>query len=188
MLIKYAIDNDPNNVDIREQQNDLCNNSHLPVSNYVNLVAIDEAGRVMVIEDLTTNGGWGCWHLISSGLTEKDNPMAVGQHKLLLTTGYSSANWLYLGSFALDVNNPEAAEHFLVAQNVTCVHTLHQSSSQTCAVKWISQRQLRYALLDGRLGSMRDALTATMALLTLLPNLPKPLSNISDSHPLDYRR
>jgi len=161
------------NINMAEQQFFPCWHSHIPTSNYVNLVAFDETGQVMIIEDLTANSAWGSWHFLGSLLNNKENPLTVSQHKLLSVTGYSSSNWSYLGSFMLDTKYPEATGHFFAARDVKLIKPNHSADPQTCLVKWISPRQLKYALLDGRIGIMSYAFTAAMALL-MLPQLPLP--------------
>ena len=34
-----------------------------------------------------------------------------------------------------------------------------------CCIKWVSRKDLKYALLDGRIGVMSYAMTASLALL-----------------------
>ncbi len=166
--LKRAVHKDlPFDTNMTEQQIFTCWHSQTPTSNYVNLAVFDDVGRIMVIEDLTANNAWGSWHFISSLLDDKDNPLIISQQKLLSVTGYGSNNWSYLGSFMLDINHPEATGHFFAVRDVRLIKPSQYADSKTCAIKWISPRQLKYALLDGRIGIMSYAFTAAMALLML---------------------
>jgi hypothetical protein len=71
----------------------------------------------------------------------------------------------------LNTNHPEATGHFFAARDVQLVKPPHYKKPETCIIKWISQRQLKYALLDGRIGIMSYAFTAALSLL-MLPNPP----------------
>ena len=145
-----------------------CWDDDAPTSDYITLVALNEHGQALVIEDLTANSAWGSWHLVSGLITDEESPIVTSQRRLLEMTGYRSNNWLYLGSFMLDAGQPHVAGHYFVARDAHFAnHPPHINDSQFYAVRWISQRQLKYGLLDGRIGIMNYAFTAAMALLLL---------------------
>ncbi|MEJ2750374.1 MAG: NUDIX domain-containing protein, partial [Anaerolineae bacterium] len=64
-----------------------------------------------MIEDLTANSAWGSWHLINGLLQKGENPMTAVKRKLFELTGYTSDNWLYMGSFMLDATQPDVNGH-----------------------------------------------------------------------------
>lgn len=142
-------------------------------SDYFNLVAFNRSGQILVVEDLTANSAWGSWHLINGVLKKGENPITAVKRKLLELTGYRSENWLYMGSFMLDANQPDVNGHFFSALDAEPTAKTDDFNPGTCLFKWVSPQELKYALLDGRIGVMSYAVTAALALL-LSPNTPIP--------------
>jgi hypothetical protein len=142
---------------------------------YFNLAVFDKSGRVLVIEDLTANSAWGSWHLINGLLQKGENPMTAVKRKLFELTGYTSDNWLYMGSFMLDATQPDVNGHFFSAIDAELTKEVSFFDPGTCLFKWIAPKELKYALLDGRIGVMSYAVTASLALLLLPDTLPPPL-------------
>lgn len=136
---------------------------------YFNLIAFNKSGQVLVVEDLTANSAWGSWHLIHGVLAKGENPITAVKLKLLELTGFSTNNWLYMGSFMLDTNRPNVSGHFFSALDVESTAKASAVNPGTCLFKWVSAQDLKYALLDGRIGVMSYAVTASLALL-LSPN------------------
>ncbi|MCB9423221.1 MAG: NUDIX domain-containing protein [Ardenticatenaceae bacterium] len=140
-------------------------------TDYFNLLAFNEKGQALIIEDLTANSAWGSWHLVNGVLEKGENPISAAQQKLLAFTGFQSDNWLYMGSFMLNNNKPDVNGHFFAAMGVKSTMNPHYFDSQICCIKWVSHKDLKYALIDGRIGIMSYAVTASLALL-LSPQSP----------------
>lgn len=148
-----------------------CWYSPSPDSDYFNLLAFNEKGQALIVEDLTANSAWGSWHLVNGILQKGEDPIQAVQDQLLKFTGYQSDHWLYLGSFMLNTNQPDVNGHFFAALGVKDTDHAHFFDVNTCSLKWVSRKDLKYALLDGRIGVMSYAVTASLALL-LSPNMP----------------
>lgn len=155
------------NVDLINEEGFPCWYANVPEADYINLLAFNEAGEVMIIEDLTANSAWGSWHLVSGLIKDGENPLTAVERRLLELTGYQSNNWLYLGSFMLNARYPNAAGHFFSARHVIKVSQPRINPNQMCAVRWISRQELKLALIDGRIGMVNYAVTASLALLML---------------------
>ena len=138
-------------------------------TDYFNLLAFNEKGKALVLEDLSANSAWGSWHLISGVLAKGDDPTTAAQQKLLHFTGHRSDNWLYLGSFMLNPTKPDVNGHFFAALGAQMIQEGHLFYKHDCCLQWVSRKDLKYALLDGRIGMMSYAVTTSLALL-LSPN------------------
>ena len=134
-------------------------------ADYFNLLAFNETGQALIIEDLTANSAWGSWHLVNGVLEKGEDPILAVQQKLLNFTGFHSDNWLYMGSFMLNANKPDVNGHFFAAMSVKSTTNPYYFDPQMCCIKWVSRKDLKYALLDGRIGVMSYAMTASLALL-----------------------
>lgn len=134
-------------------------------ADYFNLLAFNEKGQALIIEDLTANSAWGSWHLVNGVLEKGEDPILAAQQKLLSFTGFHSDNWLYMGSFMLNANKPDVNGHFFAALGIKSTANPRYFDPQTCCLKWVSRQELKYALLDGRIGVMSYAMTTSLALL-----------------------
>lgn len=144
-------------------------------ADYFNLLAFNEKGQALIIEDLTANSAWGSWHLVNGILDKKEDPILAVQQKLLTFTGFHSDNWLYMGSFMLKANQPDVNGHFFAAMGVKSTMNPHYFDPNACCIKWVSRKDLKYALLDGRIGIMSYAVTASLALLLSPPGPVLPI-------------
>jgi len=142
-----------------------CWYANTTATDYFNILVLNEASRAMVLEDLTAISAWGSWHLVSGLLENGENPITAAQSKLLTVTGYSSQDWVYLGSFMLNARQPDVTGHFFAAYDVKQTEPPHPDYLQSCALKWVPQNELKHALLDGRIGMMSYAVAVSMALL-----------------------
>ncbi len=142
-----------------------CWYANTAAADFFNVAALNDKGEVMIFEDLTALSAWGSWHLVNGLLKDGENPLTAAQQRLLKTAGYTSAEWLYLGSFMLNATQPNVTGHFFAAHNIQLTAQSMLVNSQTCAIRWVPPRELKYALLDGRIGIMSYAVTASLTLL-----------------------
>lgn len=146
-----------------------CWTSHSKDSDYFNLLAFNELGQGLIIEDMTANSAWGSWHLVNGDLEKGEDPIIAVQRSLLKFTGFRSENWLYMGSFMLNANKPDVNGHFFAALGAKLIANPNYIDPLVCRMKWVSRKDLKYALLDGRIGVMSYAVATSLALL-LSPN------------------
>jgi ADP-ribose pyrophosphatase YjhB (NUDIX family) len=139
-------------------------------ADYVNVLALNEAGEAMILEHGQNGGGYSSWRVIEGQVAQGEDPMTAVQRTLLEETGYQSDHWMYLCSYTItDDHQRLGVGHFFCARNARqladhyCVDL-----AQDRKLKWVSQRDLKYALLDGRISTLSYAITISMALLTVL--------------------
>jgi ADP-ribose pyrophosphatase YjhB (NUDIX family) len=135
---------------------------------FVNALAISDAGEAMIFEEGASTGGVMSWHVVGGHIEDGEDPMSAIQRALLEVAGYSSDEWLYLGSYMAEADQDMGVGHFFCARDArpACqpVSVIHQEMK----IRWVSQQDLRYALLDGRISVLSYAITISMALLTVL--------------------
>jgi 8-oxo-dGTP pyrophosphatase MutT (NUDIX family) len=135
---------------------------------YVNALALSDAGEALIFERGNL-GGMSSWQVVGGYVQEGEDPMMAVQRTLLEETGYHSENWLYLGSYMMsNGNEQETVGHFFCAQDAEEVASPKPAENHDREIRWVSQRDLRYALLDGRISVLNYAITISMALLTVL--------------------
>ena len=135
---------------------------------YVNALVLNEAGEVLVLEGYKHGRGNVCWQMIGGYLEPDEDPFTAVQRELLEETGYQTSDWSYLGSHIIDANRHVGIGHFFCAQRARQVSEVDNSDLEAYTIKWVSQADVRLALLDGRLPIMSHALTVSLALLTTL--------------------
>lgn len=140
----------------------------VPTRDFVNALAISDAGEAMIFEEGTSREGALSWHVVGSPIEDGEDPMSAIQ-RALQTTGYRSDEWLYLGSYMVTEDDQDmGVGHFFCARDTRPVCQPVTQADQEMKIRWVSQQDLRYALLDGRISVLSYAITISMALLTVL--------------------
>lgn len=132
---------------------------------YVNALVLNEAGEALILEGYKHGTGWSSWQVLGGYLEEGEDPMTAVQRELLEETGYSSDQWLYLGSYVIDANRHVGVGHFFCALNAHPVAEPNHDDLEDFELKWIPLRELKYALLDGRIAVISYAINISLALL-----------------------
>jgi hypothetical protein len=137
---------------------------------YVNALALSNSGEAMIFERDKLDTGMLSWRVIGSYLKNGEDPMVAAQRTLLDETGYSSDEWLYLGSYVMADSDEHqtGVGHFFCARDAQQIARPQGNGPDGLKMKWVSQRDLKYALLDGRISVLSYAITISMALLTVL--------------------
>ncbi len=134
---------------------------------YVNVLAMNDQGDAMILQR-GDYAGMFSWQVVGRELRQGEDPIAASKQVLLDSTGHSSQHWMYLGSYAAEESSHEnGVGHFFCAQKAQQVAPPTLDNPDDLAVKWISKRDLKYGLLDGRIAVLSCAVTISMALLTL---------------------
>lgn len=135
---------------------------------YVNALIINEAGHALVFEESIQNNSKVHWHMLDQYLNREVDPFLTIQQALLQKTGYETAVWSYLGSHMMATDRPAGIGYFFCAQQARRTAARQLAAPEAITVKWVSLKDLRYALIDGRIATMSHALTVSLAMLTLL--------------------
>lgn len=134
---------------------------------YVNVVALNEAGEVMVIEGYKHGVGRSNWQVVGGYLEPGEDPMSAVQRELLEETGYRSDDWQALGRFIVDVNRRTAVGHFYLARNAYFSQPPAYDDLEDIVVRWVSLDELRQAMMDGRVAGLSYAANIALALIAL---------------------
>jgi len=136
---------------------------------YVNALPLSETGEAMIFERGKNGSGAYSWQVVGGYVEEGEDPMTAIQRVLLEKSGHSSEDWVYLGSYMItDTEHQMGIGHFFCAQNTQQATQSPDFTHEDMEIKWVSQRDLKYALLDGRISVLSYAITISMVLLTVL--------------------
>lgn len=134
---------------------------------YVNALVLNEAGEAMIIEGYKHGNGWSGWQVVGGYLEDGEDPYSAVQRELLEETGFASDNWYYLGSYTVDANRHVGVGHFFFAMNAQHLAEPNHEDLEEFVIKWVTVKDLKCALVDGRIGTISYAANIALALLML---------------------
>lgn len=137
-------------------------------NDYVNAVVLNGEQEVLIIEGYKHGTGRVCWQIVGGYIETGEDPFSAVQRELLEETGYGTHDWSYLGTYIVDPNRHVGVGHLFCAQNVSLMSAPQHDDLEAFTVKWVPLKEVRYALLDGRLSTLSHATTVALALLTIL--------------------
>jgi ADP-ribose pyrophosphatase len=148
--------------------NTINNCSLICAKDYVNVMVLNGDQEVLVLEGYKQGVGRISWQMLGGYLEKNEDPLTAVKRELLQKTGYHTTNWVYLGSYVLNTNRHVGVGHLFCAQNVQKAGNPIHTDLESVTVKWVPLKDIRYALVDGRLAIMSHAMTVSLAMLTLL--------------------
>ncbi len=131
--------------------------SSLTSTEQVYALILNSDGKALVRQVLPSLNASIHWTMLRANLADNQDPVAVARDELF-AYGYESPSWIYLGSFT---SSEGRVFHFLFARDA------QKAPCEQCGkngVQWVSLRDLRYALLDGRIGQMSDATSVALSM------------------------
>lgn len=135
--------------------------------NFVNVVAVDEAGRVLLFrqgkygfegESLAPVGGY-----VEPGET----PLAAARRELLEETGCAAERWTHLGRFQVDPNRGVAWGDLFLAQDVRQVAERDADDLEEQVLLRLTLAEVDAALAAGRFRVLAWAANVALALMHL---------------------
>ncbi len=136
----------------------------LIMQDYVNAFVVNEADEVLIVENQVNGRSWGSWRVVGRDLENGEDPIQAVQQNLRHQTGLVCEEWVYLGTFVLNHLQEQGAGHFFYAKNVVFISQPQVEYRQN-TVKWISKRELKQALLDGRIAVVNHAVAICLAMV-----------------------
>lgn len=134
---------------------------------YVNAVVFNEQGEAMILEGYKHGARRSSWQVVGGYIENGEDPLAAVQRELLEETGYQSDEWRYLGSFVMDANRHVGVGHFFFCLNAKEIATPKPDDLESWSIRWVSIKDLKYALVDGRISIISYAMNISLALIAL---------------------
>lgn len=133
----------------------------------IHALVLNQIGDALVFE-LPREGSSGVsWQMLSVKFAPGSDPFTAVQTALFQITGYQTNHWSYLGTHAMTQEQPSGVGYYFCAQQAIQTAVPQPKDNSLAVAKWVPLTDLRYALLDGRILLTSDALTVSLALLTL---------------------
>ncbi len=134
---------------------------------YVNVLIVNEKQEALIVEGYKHGMGRSSWQVIGGYIEDGEDPVTAVKRELLEETGYSCKKWIYLSSYVMDANRHFGVGHFFVAQDVQKVTEPNNDDLEEMQFNWVTLDELKYALIDGRIGAISYATNIALALLLI---------------------
>ncbi|MFK7801254.1 MAG: NUDIX hydrolase [Anaerolineae bacterium] len=160
-------------MEVKLQQVRLPDNRVIPdwpivsLRNYINVVAINRAGKILIIEGYKHGIGRSSWQILGGYVDEGEEPLAAAKRELLEETGLASHEWTPLGSFVADANRRASHASFFLATNCERVAEPDNEDLEEYLMHWQTKDEVLHALRDGRVQCLGYATPLALAFLRL---------------------
>ena len=135
----------------------------IQLQDYVNAFVVNEANEILVLEGKENGRSWSSWQMIGRELRPDEDPILAIQQELLIQAGCTCKDWVYLGTFVMDVTQEIGAGHFFCAKALEKITKPDTTHSQK--LKWVARREMKQALLDGRIAVLNHAVAVSLAMV-----------------------
>ena len=134
---------------------------------WAQVFALDEAGRVVVIEHYKHGAGMVSMELPAGYMDPGETPEQTARRELREETGLEAADWRYLGRFFLDGNRGCGASHIFLARQARQVGQPQLEESELIESHRLTLDELRAAWLGGRIHNLATIAAVGLALAQL---------------------
>lgn len=117
---------------------------------FCNVVAETEDGRVICFRQVKYAIQGTTLAPVGGYIEPGEDPLATAQRELLEETGYQAAEWISLGSYAVDGNRGAGTGYLFLARGASRVAEVQPDDLEEQELLFLSRDELRAALLDGR--------------------------------------
>ena len=133
--------------------------------NYINVVAFDDAGKVLIIEGYKHGIGRSSWQIMGGYIELGEDPLTAAKRELLEETGLQSDDWHFLGHYVADANRRASEATFFMARNCRKIAEPDHGDLEDYSIKWVDVDVATQALFDGRIIGIGYATPLALALL-----------------------
>lgn len=121
----------------------------LETPDWVNVVAVDGAGRVVVIEQFRFGPSANTIEIPGGMVEPGEDPAVAAKRELREETGYTSERWLPLGAVAPNPAFHDNLCHHYLALDARRTHALEQDRGEDIVVRTMGRDELRSAIASG---------------------------------------
>jgi 8-oxo-dGTP pyrophosphatase MutT (NUDIX family) len=134
---------------------------------YVNVVVFNGLGQALILEGYKHGARRSSWQVVGGYLEPDEDPLSAAQRELLEEAGHHSEQWRYLGSFIVDANRHVGTGHFFLCLDAREIAAPTPDDLEPFSLRWVSLKELKYALMDGRISVISYAMNVSLALVAL---------------------
>lgn len=121
----------------------------LETPDWVNVVAVDEDGRIVVIEQFRFGPSANTLEIPGGMVEPGEDPAVAARRELREETGYTADRWVPLGAVAPNPAFHDNLCHHYLAQGARRTHDLEQDRGEDIVVRTMAQDELRAAIASG---------------------------------------
>lgn len=121
----------------------------LETPDWVNVVALDEEGSIVVIEQFRFGPGRNTIEIPGGMIDPGEDPLAAAKRELREETGYTSERWVSLGAVSPNPAFHDNLCHHFLSLDAKRTHDLDQDTGEDIVVRTMSQEELVRAIASG---------------------------------------
>lgn len=134
---------------------------------FVNVVARTAAGEFICFRQTKYACRGVTMAVVGGYLDPAEQPLAAAKRELLEETGYCAANWISLGSYAIDGNRGAGRSHLFVADQAVWQQPTTNDDLEEQQLLLLSRAELQQALVAGEFQVLPWSAAVAMALVVL---------------------
>jgi ADP-ribose pyrophosphatase len=131
---------------------------------YVMVVAQDESNQLLILEGYKHGLGRSSWQVVGGYIEPNEDPAQAAKRELLEEAGYTSDDWINLGTFVVDANRRSGWAHIFLARHARPTTKAESDDLEQVEPRWIMPQEAKAALTDGRVAIISTAVAIALAL------------------------
>lgn len=132
---------------------------------YVNVVAVTEVGRFICFQQVKYAVDGVTLAPVGGYMEPGEAPLAAAQRELREETGYTAADWVNLGHYAVDGNRGAGVAHLFLAKGAVKTHAIHADDLEEQEMVLLDRPEVEAALRAGAFKVLAWATNVALALL-----------------------
>jgi ADP-ribose pyrophosphatase len=139
----------------------------IEMPDWAQIFAVDDAGRVAMIEQYKHGGSVVSLELPAGYLDDGEAPEDAARRELLEETGLAASDWRCLGHYFVDGNRGCGSTHIFLARHARQVAPPRLEESEIIAQRWLTLAEVRAAWLGGHIHNLGTIGAVGLALAVL---------------------
>jgi ADP-ribose pyrophosphatase len=132
---------------------------------YINVVAVTEVGQFICFQQVKYAVEGVSLAPVGGYIEAGENPLAAAERELREETGYTAAEWVNLGNYAVDGNRGAGVAHLFLAKGAVKTHEINADDLEEQDMVLLDRQEVESALRAGAFKVLAWAANVALALM-----------------------